>query len=87
MYIDEKEFIDIKDLNKKLKVQAFKASNSFYEYLGLPRIILKIEDKYCIAAITDEWTPIEIGETVRPFDEERVYPLSEIERKLVFKEN
>ena len=48
-------------------------------------IVIRIEGYYCIAFITDEFTPIEVSEKVVPFDSEKVYPLQCLEQKICFK--
>lgn len=48
-------------------------------------IVIRVEEYYCIAFITDEFTPIEVSEKVVPFDSEKVYPLQCLEQKVYFK--
>ena len=48
-------------------------------------IVIKVEGYYCIAFITDVFTPIEVSEKVVPFDSEKVYPLQCLEQKVYFK--
>ena len=48
-------------------------------------IVIRVESFYCIAFITDEFTPIEVSEKVVPFDSEKVYPLQCLEQKVYFK--
>ena len=49
-------------------------------------IVITVEGYKCIALITDEWNPIEICERVFPFDDERIYPMQEIEMTVNFKQ-
>ena len=48
-------------------------------------IVIRVEGYYCIAFITDEFSPIEVSEKVVPFDSEKVYPLQCLEQKIYFK--
>lgn len=48
-------------------------------------IIINVEGYACIALVTSEWEPIEICDRVFPFDNERIYPMQEIEQKVYFK--
>lgn len=42
-------------------------------------IIIRVEGYNAIALITDEFTPIEICSRIFPYDENRVYPMQEVE--------
>ena len=48
-------------------------------------IIITVEGYSGVALITNEWEPIEICDRVFPFDENRIYPMQEIEQKIYFK--
>ena len=48
-------------------------------------VVIKVEGYYNIARIIDEFTPIEIGENVYPFDEEKIYPMQGIELEFSYK--
>lgn len=48
-------------------------------------IIITVEGYSCVALITNEWEPIQICDRVFPFDENRIYPMQEIEQKIYFK--
>ena len=49
-------------------------------------IVITVEGYKCIALVTSEWNPIEICERVFPFDDERIYPMQEIEMTVNFKQ-
>ena len=49
-------------------------------------IVITVEGYNCIAMITDEFNPIQICERVFPFDNERIYPMQEIEIAVNFKQ-
>lgn len=48
-------------------------------------IIITVEGFSCVALITNEFQPYEICTRVFPFDENRIYPMQEIETKVQFK--
>lgn len=48
-------------------------------------VLTNIEGYFCIARITNEWTPLEISDEVYPFDKERIYPMQRIEKVYQFK--
>lgn len=42
-------------------------------------IVIKVEGYRCIALVTDEFEPKEVAERIFPFDENRIYPMQEVE--------
>ena len=56
-----------------------------WEKLDDDFIVINVEGYACVALVTSEWEPIEICDRVFPFDEERIYPMQEIEQKVYFK--
>lgn len=56
-----------------------------WEKLDDDFIVINIEGVPCVALVTNEWQPLEICERVFPFDSQRIYPMQEIEQKIVFK--
>ena len=48
-------------------------------------IIIKVEGYKCIALITNEFSPITICDRIFPFDENRIYPMQEVELVANFK--
>ena len=59
--------------------------NNIADFMGYEVITIKVEDYFCVAKITDEWKPLEISSVVYPFDENKTYPIQEIEHKYAFK--
>lgn len=47
-------------------------------------VVIRVEGYYAITKVINAWRPIEIIELVQPFDEERVYPLQRIKKKICF---
>ena len=61
------------------------------EYAGIREedygdyIVITVEGYYNIVKVIDDFEPIEIDETVYPFDEKRIYPMQCIEKIIRYK--
>ena len=49
-------------------------------------VIITVEGYYCIALGQNNFLPLTINPRVFPFDNERIYPMQEIEEKIYFKQ-
>ena len=48
-------------------------------------IVIRVEGYDCIALVTSSFVPLEVCERVFPYDNERIYPVQEIEMKVYFR--
>jgi len=56
-----------------------------YEHSMEDFVVIRVNGFNCIALVTNEFTPIEICPLVFPYDENKTYPMQEIEQRICFK--
>ena len=49
-------------------------------------VVITVEGYYCITLGQNQFIPLTINPRVFPFDNERIYPMQEIEQKIYFKQ-
>lgn len=93
-YLDEVMTVEeFKDFYPKLAEKADKAMAKLKEYYPENEndeknddrfVVIDVEGYKCVAYITDDFTPYELGTTIVPFDENRLYPIQGLETKFRF---
>ena len=48
-------------------------------------IVIEVEGYKCVAVKLDNFLPYTVGETIAPFDKDRIYPLQELVTEFAFK--
>ena len=89
-YIDEIYTVsEFKRDNPALAEQAEKALEYLKGYCPNSEestfVVIEVEGYKCVAYLADEFAPFELGETIAPFDKERIYPLQGLVTQYAFK--
>ena len=84
------EFRTSNEAQKEIILRAYDKARHFFdskEHDMDDFIVIRVEGYSCIALITDDFSPIEISSFVFPYDQKRIFPLQQIEQKIMFSTN
>ena len=89
-YLDEIYTVsEFKRDNPALAEQAERAMQYLKGYCqnsnDVTYVVIEVEGYNCVAYLTDEFSPIILGNHIAPFDKDRIYPLQGLITQYAFK--